>query len=98
MAARLELAAQLAEVVDLAVADEPQRAVRVGERLVAAGEVDDREPAHAERAGAVDVHALVVGAAMDGDARHRREHVAARARHPVAPSRCRNGYAVGCRT
>ncbi len=36
VAARLEVAAQLAEVVDLAVRDEPQRAVGVRERLVAA--------------------------------------------------------------
>jgi hypothetical protein len=41
----LELGAQLAVVVDLAVEDEPDRLVLVGDRLVAAGPVDDGEPA-----------------------------------------------------
>ena len=40
--------AQRAVVVDLAVEDDPARAVLVGHRLRAAGEVDDRQPAMAE--------------------------------------------------
>ena len=49
VAARLEIAAQLAMVVDLAVEDDPDRAVFVGHRLVAAGAIDDRQTAMAER-------------------------------------------------
>src|SRR5207249_3215339 len=49
-ALRLELGAQLAVVVDLTVVDELQRAVLACKRLQAGiGEVDDREPAKAER-------------------------------------------------
>ena len=46
---RDELRAQLAVVVDLAVEDHPDGAVFVANRLVAAGEVDDAQAAHAER-------------------------------------------------
>src|SRR5205085_7356795 len=46
----LELAAELPVVVDLAVVDEPKRAVLAREGLVArVAQVDDREPAEAER-------------------------------------------------
>ncbi len=79
----LQLAAQLAVVVDLAVADQPQRAVLVRQRLVAAGEIDDRQPAHADRQRPVDVQAFVVGAAMARDPRPSRDSVAAGARAPV---------------
>ena len=41
-----ELRAQLAVVVDLAVADDPESFVFVRDGLMAAGEVDDRQPAH----------------------------------------------------
>ena len=44
--------AQLAVVVDLAVEDDPDRAVLVRERLLAGDEVGDREPAVAEPAAA----------------------------------------------
>jgi len=39
----LELGAQLAVVVNLAVVDEPDRLVLVGDRLMATGAVDDRQ-------------------------------------------------------
>ena len=42
MAKRLQFAAQLTEVVDLAVAHEPQRAVAIRQRLMPASEIDDR--------------------------------------------------------
>src|SRR5438552_14050604 len=45
MAGPLELAPQLAVVVDLAVLDDVNRPVLVPDRLVAGLEVDDREPA-----------------------------------------------------
>ena len=62
VAGGLELAAQLAEVVDLAVEDDPDRAVLVVDRLVAGREVDDAQPAHAERHALVHPHALIVRA------------------------------------
>src|SRR5207244_9837314 len=65
MALRLELAPQLAVVVDLAVVDEPERAVVARERLEArVGEVDDREPAEAERDALRRVTAVAVRPAV----------------------------------
>ena len=56
--------AQLAEVVDLAVLDDADRAVLVGDRLVSGRGVDDGQPPHAERDAVGDVTAFFVGAAM----------------------------------
>ena len=65
MAEALELATQLAVVVDLAVVHQPQRAVVARERLHAGvAEVDDREPAEAERDAFVVERAVAVGPAM----------------------------------
>ena len=69
----LELVAQLGVVVDLAVLDDDDAAVLVRDRLVAAGEVDDREAPRAERDLAVDVLAGAVGAAVDELRRSSRE-------------------------
>ena len=41
----LQLGAELDVVVDLAIEDDPQRAVLVAQWLLARGQVDDREPA-----------------------------------------------------
>ena len=69
---RLELAAQLAVVVDLAVVHEPQRAVVARERLHGrVAQVDDREPAEPERDAVGAELAVTVGAAMVERARHR---------------------------
>ena len=46
--ARLELGADVGEVVDLAVEDDPDRAVLVGERLIAGREIDDAQAAMPE--------------------------------------------------
>src|SRR5665648_782145 len=62
-----ELVAQLAVVVDLAVVDEPDGVVLVGDGLVAPGAVDDAEPAVAE----AHVRALE-GAGVVGSAVHER--------------------------
>ena len=64
----LELGAQLAKVVNLAVEHRLQRAVFVVHRLVTTGEIDDREPAHSDHGLLVMEQPLVVGAAM-GDGR-----------------------------
>src|SRR3989442_13861904 len=70
MAARLELRAQRAIVVDLAVAHDPYRAGLVHQRLRAAGHVDDGQPAVSERRLAVDPAALAVRPALREGARH----------------------------
>jgi hypothetical protein len=56
-----EVGTDLLVVVDLAVADEPQVARVVAQRLVAAGDVDDREPGLAQPAVADADLPLVVG-------------------------------------
>ena len=48
MAGAFQPPAQLAEVVDFAVEDDPDRAVFVRQRLLPAGQVDDRQPAMAQ--------------------------------------------------
>ena len=60
----LEPLPQLPEVVDLAVERDPDRPVLVAHRLVAAGQIQDGEPALAQRHGPVDVVALVVRPAV----------------------------------
>ena len=72
---------QVAVVVDLAVEDDPNRFVLVSHRLVAAGQVDDREPPKAEgdarlglirRAEAIlgEVRSLVIRPPMPQGVRH----------------------------
>ena len=96
VALRLELGAELAVVVELAVLDDDDAAVLVRDRLVAGLEVDDREPARGEPDGAVDVDAARVGPAVDERRGHRLEPArsAPRGRHDsadpthAAESRC----------
>ena len=72
MTAGLELAAQLAVVVNFAVEDDPDRARLVVHRLPAARQIDDAEAPHAEGEPRLNVHAFVVGSPVA-------DHVA----HPV---------------
>jgi hypothetical protein len=58
-----EAAAQRFVIEDLAVEDDPQRLVFVGDRLVAAGHIDDRQAAHPEPHLPVRVVAGIVGTA-----------------------------------
>src|SRR6185369_8906994 len=87
MAQGFQLGAQRRVVVDLAVVGEDVAPVRAGHGLVAAGDVHDREPAHAEAEVAVRVHTLVVGTTVDDRGAHRahdgRVHGAAAARVPA---------------
>src|SRR5204863_6463341 len=69
----LELVAQVGEVEDLAVLDDVERAVLVRDRLVAAREVDDGEPACGEGDRPVEVLAAAVGATVGEHPAHRRE-------------------------
>ena len=64
MPAGHEAAPQVLVVVDLSVEDDHLGTVFGEDRLAAAAQVDDAEPAHAEADGAVEVEPLVVGAAM----------------------------------
>ncbi len=59
-----ELLAQLEIVVDLAVKNDPRRAILIVNRLLPALEIDDREAAHCQADGSVDIEAVFVRAAM----------------------------------
>src|SRR5256885_9788478 len=67
-----EAAAQVLVVVDLPVEDDDLGAVFVEDRLPAAAQIDDAEPAHAEPDPVADVDPLVIRAAM----LHRGAHAA----------------------
>src|SRR5690349_22196708 len=62
--------AQLAKVVNLAVAYKPQRSVAIRQRLVPAGQIDDRKAPHADGAGAVGMVAFVIGSSVHDDTAH----------------------------
>src|SRR5450759_4098905 len=64
MAAAFELGAEFGKVVNLAVENDPCVAVFVENGLMASGEVDDGEAAHAEASAVGDVESLIVGAAV----------------------------------
>ena len=70
VAASDELFAQGLVVVDFAVEDDPERAIFIRERLVAGGEIDNAEAAHADAEAAIDVKALVVRPAVSHDVAH----------------------------
>jgi hypothetical protein len=72
----LELGPQLRVVVDLAVLDHDHAPVLARDRLVAALEVDDRQPPGGEPGLAVDHLAAAVGPAMHERGAHRGEHAA----------------------
>src|SRR6185436_3330538 len=64
VAVALELALQLAEVVDLAVGDDLDVAGLVEDWLLAARKIDDGQPSHTEADSRQRDAALFVGAAM----------------------------------
>lgn len=74
VAARRQVRAQRRVVVDLAVAHGDDIAVLRGDRLVAGGEVDDREAAESQADAGGDVEAFAVRAAMAQRVRHAPEH------------------------
>ena len=91
---RLEFAAQLAVVVDLAVEDDRESAIGRAHRLVAAAEVDDAEPAVTQPERAVDEAARVVGPAVRDEVAHpvqrRRVAGASRRNRPTMPHMSRD--------
>ena len=70
MPGALELAPQIGVVVDLAVEDDADGFVLVGQRLAAAGEVDDAESPVAERGHRVGEQAGAVGPAVGDHVPH----------------------------
>ena len=75
---RLQLRYQRLVVVDLAVVDDDDRAVLVVERLLAGREVDDRQPAMAERDPRLEVQTVAVGSAMGDRLVHTQRQAAVR--------------------
>ena len=76
VAERLELLAKLDVVVDLAVLHHPEAPALVGDRLVAAVEVDDRESSVRHPEAGVEIEADSVGTAMPELARHLEQKLA----------------------
>jgi len=68
-----EVLLEVGEIENLAVVDDPDRPVLIGDRLLARFEVDDAQPAHAQGGPAVEVGAVVVRAPMDDGLGHRPE-------------------------
>ena len=75
MAALEQSLAQLGVLVELAFEGDPDVARFVRERLPAAGDVDDRQPAVAERDAGLDVDLLVVGPAMRNRGGHPQQSI-----------------------
>jgi hypothetical protein len=97
VAGALQLVAQRGVVEDLAVLHRVHAPVLGGDGLVAAGEVDDRQPARRQRDRAVDQAARVVGPAMDQGRAHRlqRRRVDGRAVERGQPADAAHGQASG---
>src|SRR5882757_381765 len=62
--------AQAGVVIDLAVEDNGDRAIFVGDGLVAASDVYDAEAAHPDGEGAVGMESIIVGPAVGDDLAH----------------------------
>src|SRR5438034_1238202 len=71
----LQLGAEAAEVVDLAVEDDHQGSRRIGHRLPSGAEVDDREARHPQGGLAIVPGASVVGPRIREQGHHRRDEV-----------------------
>src|SRR6266542_3729929 len=61
----LDLSPELAVVVDLTVLDDVNRAILVRDRLIASGEIDDREPPRCDPDLSIDERAAAVRTAME---------------------------------
>ena len=67
-------------IVDFAVKDDPNCAVFIAERLMAAGDINDAQAAHSNCGGPVGVNAFIVGATMGHGAAHSSHHTGIGAR------------------
>jgi hypothetical protein len=61
---------QLGEVIDLAVVDDPNRAVFVEDRLMAPRQIDDTQAAHAQADAIFYEYAFVIGTTIDNRLAH----------------------------
>src|SRR5208282_2116167 len=64
VASAFEFGAEFGKVVNLAVVYDPGGAVFIENGLMASGEIDDGEAAHAQTSAVGDVESLIVGAAV----------------------------------
>jgi hypothetical protein len=87
VAAGDELLTQSEMVVDLAVEHNPQRAIFVRNRLMAARHIDDAEPPHADSCRAIRIKSFVVGSPMGDYAAH---FAQSRGIRPRVPSEFKN--------
>jgi hypothetical protein len=94
-----QLMFEVDEVVDLAVENDSGGAIFTGHGLVSAGDVDDREPAHAQRYAILYQHPLIIGTTMLNDPAHAIEYLCARcslASFAGAPEINESSYATHC--
>ncbi len=71
----LQPSPQFSVIVNLAVEDDPDIMILVGQRLVAAFHVDNAQPPHGQADIFFDEEALVIGPAMHDAAVHARQHL-----------------------
>ena len=70
MSAPFQFGAQLFEVVDLAIENDPDGFLLIRHRLMTAGQIDDGKPSKTQADRAGDEVALIVGATMGDRSRH----------------------------
>lgn len=70
MAGGAQFATQFAKVVDLAIADQPERSILVSKGLMASGQVDDGQSTHADDTVAIVVPPLIVRTAVTRNIAH----------------------------
>src|SRR6185436_11738295 len=66
-----QIIAETLVIVDFAIEDNPDGSVFIGNRLVAAREINDTETPHSDRAIAIGVEAFIVRTAVDHAITHR---------------------------
>src|ERR1041384_7476310 len=76
MSGILELLAEFAVVINLSVEDDPGGAIRVGDRLLAALQINDCETAHRQAHAVIEVKSIFIGPAMMNCFVHAREQLA----------------------
>ncbi|SRR5260370_19767935 len=77
VATGLQVFAQFLVVVNLAVENDPERLIFIGDRLVTGLNVDNAEAAHGQSDVLLDKETVVIGPAVDDLLVHRRQGVAA---------------------
>src|SRR6476661_7436132 len=78
VAASVEVFPQFLVIVDLAVENDPFFSVGAVHRLMPAGQVDDRQPAHREACSAVKIKSVVIRSAMTYRSVHAAKHIPVR--------------------